>query len=163
MEISHILIDIAASSRMVPLRTFASVEIAKFKVSFRDSNPPASTFPFPRVGIPFFRRFRPRFSAVVPDEAEWRVSSYVVSSWLSFIFSCDRAILRRATIRPAHLLLLVQSTFPPLTVLVFVRVSRFALVILFQFNLVRDYSYFRSTVTEVLESRKDKPDRKCHY
>lgn len=106
-------------TRMVPLRTPASAEIAKFKVPFRDSNPPASTFPFPRAGILFFRRSRPRFSSSFRRGGmESTISSCVVSSWLSFIFSCDRAIPRRAIIRPAsHPTYPIYSSTPGVLVL----------------------------------------------
>lgn len=116
-------------TRMVPLRTLAPVEIAKFKVPSRDSNPPALTFPFPRVGIPFFRRFRPRFSSSSRRGGmESTISPCVVSSpdfRLSFLATkpfCEEppSVLR--------LLLLIQSTPPP-GVLVFVRVNRFLPVI----------------------------------
>jgi len=73
-------------TRMVPLRILASAEIAKFKVPFRDSNSPVSTFPFPRIGIPFFRRFHPRFSSSSRRGGMESTISSLCSQLLTFVY-----------------------------------------------------------------------------
>lgn len=138
MEICYKLIDIAAAyTRMVPLRTLAPVEIAKFKVPFRDSNPPVPHLSVPTSRDSVLSSFPSAFllSSSRRGGMESTISSCVVSSpdfRLSFLATepfCEEppSVLHRLLLL---LFLLIQSTPPP-GVLVFVRLNRFAPVILF--------------------------------